>query len=84
MAIEIITAHEADQIIATRKPLWPTHNACTGNCQQGRACDCLADIGEEDDTRDPMTRGDALLALTLIFGCWGAVAAVAMAAGWIK
>ena len=23
------------------------------------------------------------MALTLIFGCWGAVAAVAMAAGWL-
>ena len=44
MTIEIITAHEADQIIRLKQPLnWPLYSTfphCSGPCQQGRTL-CL-------------------------------------------
>jgi len=84
MTIEIITAHEADQIIKLKEPMrWPTHPTCNQNCNQGRACDCLSAVDDDDDyIRPPMSRGDALLACTLVLASWGAVMLVALAAGW--
>lgn len=44
MTIEIITAHEADQIARMKQPLsWPIYSTfphCSGPCQQGRSL-CL-------------------------------------------
>lgn len=82
MTIEIITAHEADQLIRMRKPLaWPIHPTCNGSCNQGRMCDCTAAVEEDEYTRPPMRRGDALLAVTLVIASWGAVMLVAVAFG---
>lgn len=81
MTIEIITAHEADQIIAMRTPLaWPPHNACNNNCNQGRACDCTMNV-EEDEwaPKPPMRAADALLACTLVLASWGAVTLILLA-----
>jgi len=79
MTIEIITANEADQRIRMKAKLWPPHNSCTGSCNQGRMCDCLADV--EEDTRPPMRRSDAILAVVLVIASWGFVMLVAVAAG---
>lgn len=94
MTIEIITAHEADQIIRMRKPLaWPIYSTfphCSGPCDQGRSV-CLTPeacrTGRDDDdeyARPPMTRADALLAITLVLASWGAVMIVALAVGWLQ
>ena len=78
--LEIITDHEQAMREACRKPLsWPPHNACNNNCTQGRACDCVADIG--DEPREPMRREDAALAVVLILASWGVVAAVLVMVG---
>ena len=71
--IEIITAHEADQLIATRKPLWGAHPTCNGNCQAGRGCDCIAPVVDQDDYREPMPLSYLLLAVALLAGSWSAV-----------
>ena len=35
---------------------WPQPKSCNQNCNQGRMCDCVADV----DERDPMTDGDRM------------------------
>ena len=69
--IEIVTQEEADMRAECRKPLWPPHNSCNKNCQQGRACDCLAAVEE------PPHKEAAFGAVEGLCSRWGAVSAVA-------
>jgi len=50
---------------------------CSGNCNQGRMCDCVADI----DERDPMTPSDrAWIVGTYVVSTLAVLAALAAAA----
>jgi hypothetical protein len=93
MPADIITDHEAQQHAEVRKPLaWPIYSTfthCSGPCNQGRSVcltpeACQTGQAAEDDeyTRPPMTRTDALLAGFLVVAAWGLVALVARAMGW--
>ena len=84
MTIEIITAHEADQIARMKKPLtWPLYSTfphCSGPRQQGRtlcmtpeACQTGQHKEDEYATKPPMTRADAVCAVLLVIGSWAAV-----------
>ena len=51
--------------------------ACTGNCNQGRACDCEPDIDEDE----PMTAGGAVELIAAALAAWVLVALVVVL-GW--
>ena len=53
---------------------------CNGNCNQGRACDCVANV-EIDEPDDRLSPG-GLLAIVLCTGLafWAVMAAIAVAA----
>ena len=56
------------------RPSWPAHNplpACRGNCHQGRwACRTPDQCQDDIDDGPPMTRRDAVLAITLTAAAW--------------
>ena len=56
---------------------------CTGNCYQGRACDCQPDV-EEDQPAEPLTplRALALIGIILVSGLCS-IAVVGFIVGWI-
>jgi hypothetical protein len=70
--MEIVTLHEVQQRTDLRKPLWPIHTTCNGNCTQGRACDCTSNLDTTDaDDWEPLSLRD-----NLVF--WTPVAAVTL------
>jgi hypothetical protein len=51
---------------------------CTGNCNQGRFCDCRADIEDDGPPREPMTRTEARwLVAVYVLSTLAVVAAIA-------
>ena len=48
---------------------------CTGNCSQGRACDCCPDV-DIDDRRDPLTATER--ALMAVIGAASAAIAIGL------
>jgi hypothetical protein len=83
MTIEYTTAHEADQLIQMRKPLsWPIHNSCTGSCNQGRACDCTADVADADEWVAGTWRDDLAFWGTVALGTFSFCTLLALALGW--
>lgn len=65
-----ITDTELDEI--NKLASWPTSyptltEGCTGNCSQGRMCDCVADVDFAE--KPPMTRRDGWTVLVLAICC---------------
>jgi len=54
--------------------------SCTGNCTQGRACDCRADI---DDDGPPRMRMTAFEGYLLIGGMLASAAVVVVGVWWL-
>lgn len=91
MAVEIITAHEADQIIAMRKPLaWPIYASwphCTGPCQQGRSLcmtpeACQTGVAEEDEWEAASWRDEIAFWVAVAAGTATLGLLLALAVGW--
>ena len=56
--------------VTAKWPYEPT-SACTGSCNQGRACDCCPDADDMDDP--PMTRTEARWMAVVYVTCAAAV-----------
>lgn len=80
------TAHEPDELNSLQRQAadeqaasrrWHLQNAwqpgCTGNCSQGRMCDCVADCAEQDPPRQPLTKRESLLLVAIYVGSAGVV-----------
>jgi hypothetical protein len=65
----------ADEQAASRR--WHASQPCTGNCMQGRMCDCVADCNAEDDLpRQPLTQRERALLVAIVMGSAGTVSTV--------
>ena len=83
--MEVITLHEAQQRAELRKPLWPVHTTCNGNCQQGRACDCTANLDTADaDAWEPLSLRDNVIFWSPVVAVTAALVGFALYAAGVR
>lgn len=92
--MEIITKHESQQSAELRRPLWPIYSTfphCTGPCDQGNklcmtpeACQTGRTEDHDDYIKPPMRAADLAIVGALFAACWGSIALLAHALGWLQ
>jgi hypothetical protein len=60
-ALNDLQRHAADEQAASRR--WDASHPCTGNCNQGRMCDCMADV--EEPRKQPLTKRERVLVVCI-------------------